>query len=200
MKGLLLKDFYITRSILAILGIVFIIIGASLSYLVSPWTLTVLATVLLGMNVASTINVDKTSGWQKTVITAPVSRKTYISSKYIMYVLLSFVGLIFGILFGMAVNLIFSQSTESAQLFICISISMALISGSVLMPFYFIFDENKSIMGAILAYPAAGGIFTALLLLLGYTIQTLILIVLISILLFAVSWYLSVRILSKKDI
>ena len=60
-----------------------------------------------------------------------------------MYVLLSFVGLIFGILFGMAVNLIFSQSTESAQLFICISISMALISGSVLMPFYFIFDETK---------------------------------------------------------
>ena len=55
-------------------------------------------------------------------------------------------------------------------------------------------------MGAILAYPAAGGIFTALILLLGYTIQTLILIVLISILLFAVSWYLSVRILSKKDI
>ena len=91
MKGLLLKDFYITRSILAILGIVFLIIGASLSYLVSPWTLTVLATVLLGMNVASTINVDKTSGWQKTVVTAPVSRKTYISSKYIMYVWLSFV-------------------------------------------------------------------------------------------------------------
>lgn len=69
MKGLLLKDFYITKSILAILAVVFIVIGACMSYLVNPWVLTVLATVMLGMNATSTINVDKSSGWLKTVVT-----------------------------------------------------------------------------------------------------------------------------------
>lgn len=62
MKGLLLKDYYIIKSSLFILVVVFAIIGASLSYLSTPWVLTVLATVLLGMIVTTTITLDKTSG------------------------------------------------------------------------------------------------------------------------------------------
>jgi len=62
MKGLLLKDYYIIKSSLLILVVVFVIIGASLSYLSTPWVLTVLATVLLGMIVTTTITLDKTSG------------------------------------------------------------------------------------------------------------------------------------------
>src|SRR5699024_10676815 len=105
MKGLILKDFYIIRSLLAIICVIFLVIGISLSYLVTPWVLTVLATVILGMNVTSTINIDKTSGWLKTVVTTPVSRKTFINSKYIMYLLLSFVGLLFGLTFGFIATL-----------------------------------------------------------------------------------------------
>ena len=45
MKGLLLKDYYIIKSSLLILAVVFVIIGASLSYLSTPWVLTILATV-----------------------------------------------------------------------------------------------------------------------------------------------------------
>ena len=59
MKGLLLKDYYIIKSSLLILAVVFVIIGASLSYLSTPWVLTVLATVLLGMIVTTTISLDK---------------------------------------------------------------------------------------------------------------------------------------------
>ena len=68
MKGLLLKDYYIIKSSLLILAVVFVVIGASLSYLSTPWVLTVLATVLLGMIVTTTITLDKTSGWIKTVL------------------------------------------------------------------------------------------------------------------------------------
>ena len=153
MKGLLLKDFYITRSILAILAVVFIVIGASLSYLVNPWVLTVLATVMFGMNVTATINMDKSSGWLKTVITTPVNRKTFINSKYLMYLLLSVIGLVFGVSFGLIACLILGQSTEMIGLFICISLTMALLSGSVILPCYFIFDESKSVLGNfILSY------------------------------------------------
>ncbi|MDE6953927.1 MAG: ABC-2 transporter permease [Erysipelotrichales bacterium] len=200
MKGLLLKDFYITRSILAILAIVFIVIGASLSYLVNPWVLTVLATVMLGMNVTATINMDKSSGWLKTVITTPVNRKTFINSKYLMYLLLSVIGLVFGVSFGLIACLILGQSTEMIGLFICISLTMALLSGSVILPCYFIFDESKSVLGTILSYPISAGIFVSLILSLGKTTTTFIIIVFIAVCLFAISWYLSAKILAQKDI
>ncbi len=200
MKGLLLKDFYIIRSILAILAVVFIVIGASLSYLANPWVLTVLATVMLGMNVTSTINVDKSSGCLKTIITTPVSRKSYISSKYIMYLLLSSVGLVFGVVFGAIANLIIGGGTEMMGLFVSISLTMALLSGSVILPFYIMLDESKSVIGTILAYPVSAGIFIALILLLGHTISTLVITVFVALCLFAMSWYLSTRILAQKDI
>lgn len=200
MKGLLLKDFYITRSILAILAVVFIVIGASLSYLVNPWVLTVLATVMLGMNVTATINMDKSSGWLKTVITTPVNRKTFINSKYLMYLLLSVIGLVFGVSFGLIACLILGQSTEMIGLFICISLTMALLSGSVILPCYFIFDESKSVLGTILSYPISAGIFVSLILSLGKTTTTFIIIVFIAVCLFAISWYLSAKILAQKDI
>ncbi len=200
MKGLLLKDFYIIRSILAILAVVFIVIGASLSYLANPWVLTVLATVMLGMNVTSTINVDKSSGCLKTIITTPVSRKSYISSKYIMYLLLSSVGLVFGVVFGAIANLIIGGGTEMMGLFVSISLTMALLSGSVILPFYIMLDESKSVIGTILAYPVSAGIFIALILLLGHTISTLVITVFVALCLFVISWYLSTRILAQKDI
>lgn len=200
MKGLLLKDFYIIKSILAILAVVFIVIGACMSYLVNPWVLTVLATVMLGMNATSTINVDKSSGWLKTVVTTPVSRQSYISSKYMMYLLLSIVGLVFGVVFGVIANLVIGGSTEMVGLFVSISLTLALLSGSVTLPFYFMLDESKSVIGTILSYPISAGIFISSILLLGKTTSTLIITVLISLCLFAVSWYLSTKILTQKDI
>lgn len=200
MKALLLKDFYTIRSVITPLLLVFIVMGICLSYLVNPWVLTVLATVMLGMNVASTITMDKTSGWLKTISVTPVSRKSFIKSKYVMYFLLSIVGLIMGIIFGTVSTLIIGGDTKMVGLFICISISMALISGSVILPFYFLFDESKSVIGTILAYPVSAVIVAGLVYLLGNTTSTYILTFLIALSLFLGSWYLSGKILSQKDI
>lgn len=200
MKALLLKDFYTIRSVITPLLLVFIVMGICLSYLVNPWVLTVLATVMLGMNVASTITMDKTSGWLKTISVTPVSRKSFIKSKYVMYFLLSIVGLIMGIIFGTVSTLIIGGDTKMVGLFICISISMALISGSVILPFYFLFDESKSVIGTIIAYPVSAVIVAGLVYLLGNTTSTYILTFLIALSLFLGSWYLSGKILSQKDI
>lgn len=200
MKGLLLKDFYIIRSILALLGVVFIVIGACFTYLINPWVLTVLATVMLGMNVVSTINIDKSSGWLKTVMTTPVTRKTFITSKYTLYLLLSIAGLIFGIAFGFIGNTLLDGDTKMLGMFICISLTMALLSGSVILPVQLIFDENKGMIGMLLSYPISAGFFVFFILLCGNTISSLILVVLIAICLFLVSWYLSTKILTQKDL
>ena len=87
-------------------------------------------------------------------------------------------------------------------LFICISISMALISGSVILPFYFLFDENKSVIGTILSYPISAGIVAGLIYLLGNTTSTYILTYFFNITLFISCILVLIRenIISQKDI
>ena len=64
MKGLLLKDYYLIKSVLYIILVVFAIVGIGMSFLASTWVLAVLATVMLGMISVTTINMDKNSGWR----------------------------------------------------------------------------------------------------------------------------------------
>lgn len=200
MKGLLLKDFYIVRAVAALMGIVFIVIGACMSYIVTPWVLTVIATVMLGMIVTSTINVDKTSGWIRNVMAMPVSRRTFISSKYILYLILSLTGLVFGTFFGFIANLLLGGNAEEAGIFICTSLTMTLLAGSIVLPFYFLMDETKSIIGMILAYPATAGIFIIFIMTLGDRPFTYGLIILLGAAAFLLSWCISVKILSQKDL
>lgn len=77
MKGLLLKDYYLIRSILYIIFVVFAVIGIAMSFLTSTWVLTVIATVMLGMISVTTINMDKSSGWRKVSVTLPYQGKLF---------------------------------------------------------------------------------------------------------------------------
>lgn len=200
MKGLLLKDYYIIKSSLLILAVVFIIIGASLSYLSTPWVLTVLATVLLGMIVATTITMDKTSGWIKTVLTTKISRGAYADSKYISYLGLSLIGLVFGILFGYIASTVVGKNNDGAMVFVCVSVAMALLAGGIILPFYFLADETKSMLGSIIAYPVSAGVFIGLFFLLGNHLSTYVIILIVSLAAFIVSWILTKKVLLVKDL
>lgn len=200
MKGLLLKDYYIIKSSLFILVVVFAIIGASLSYLSTPWVLTVLATVLLGMIVTTTITLDKTSGWIKTVLTTKISRGTYTDSKYISYLGLSLMGLVFGIIFGYIASSVTDQNSDGAMVFVCVSVAIALLAGGIILPFYFLTDETKSILGSIIAYPVSAGVFIGLFFLLGNHLSTYVIILVVSLVAFIVSWVLTKKVLLVRDL
>lgn len=200
MKGLLLKDYYIIKSSLLILAVVFVIIGASLSYLSTPWVLTILATVLLGMIVATTITMDKTSGWIKTVLTTKISRGAYADSKYISYLGLSLIGLAFGIIFGYIASTIVGKNNDGAMVFVCVSVAMALLAGGIILPFYFLADETKSMLGSIIAYPVSAGVLIGLFFLLGNHLSTYVIILVVSLAAFIVSWVLTKKVLLVKDL
>ena len=85
MKGLLLKDYYLIKSVLYIILVVFAVAGIGMSFLTSTWVLTVIATVMLGMISVTTINMDRNSGWKKVSIVLPVSRTAVLDCKYILY-------------------------------------------------------------------------------------------------------------------
>ncbi len=159
----------------------------SLSYLSTPWVLTVLATVLLGMIVTTTITLDKSSGWIKTVLTTQISIGTYTDSKYISYLGLSLIGLIFGIIFGYIASTVIGKSNDG----VC-SVSPWHCLQAIILPFYFLTDETKSILGSIIAYPVSAGVFIGLFLLLGNHLSTYIVIILVvSLAAFIVSWVLT---------
>ena len=118
MKGLLLKDYYLIGSVLWILLAAMAVIGIAMAVLTSAWALVVIATVMLGMVSVSTINMDKASGWYKVSRVMPVARQAVVDSKYLLYLLLSGVGLLLGMVLGMVASLIQGgQSGEEALLY-----------------------------------------------------------------------------------
>ena len=201
MKGLLLKDYYLIRSILYIILVVFAVIGIAMSFLTSTWVLTVIATVMLGMISVTTINMDKSSGWRKVSVTLPVSRKTFLDSKYILYLLLSGIGLLLGVTLSVIVSVFKGQlDYNSMLLFISISIAMALLSGSMTIPFAFLFSEEKSMLGLIIAYPLSAMIFVAAALLFDNKLMACGLVAIAAVVLYIMSWSISRKYIANRDI
>lgn len=201
MKGLLLKDYYLIRSILYIILSVFVVVGIGLSFLTSTWVLTVIATVMLGMISVTTINMDKSSGWRKISVVLPVSRKTFLDSKYILYLLLSGIGLLLGITLSVIVSMFKGQlDYHSMLLFVSISIAMALFAGSMTIPFAFLFSEEKSMLGLIIAYPLSAMIFVAAALLFDNKLMACSLVAIAAVLLYIISWATSRKHIANRDI
>lgn len=201
MKGLLLKDYYLIRSVLYIILVVFAVVGIGMSFLTSTWVLTVLATVMLGMISVTTINMDKTSGWRKVSVVLPMSRKAVLDSKYVLYLLLSGTGLLLGIILSVTVSICKgSFDYHSMLLFVSISIAMALFSGSMTIPFSFLFSEEKSMLGLIIAYPLSAMVFMGAALLIDSKLTACGLVAALGILLYTVSWGISRKYIADRDI
>lgn len=201
MKGLLLKDYYLIRSILYIILVVFVVVGIGLSFLTSTWVLAVIATVMLGMISVTTINMDKSSGWRKISVVLPVSRKTFLDSKYILYLLLSGIGLFLGITLSVIVSIFKGQlDYHSMLLFVSISIAMALFAGSMTIPFAFLFGEEKSMLGLIIAYPLSAMIFVGAALLFDNKLMACGLVAIAGVVLYIISWAVSRKHIANRDI
>lgn len=201
MKGLLLKDYYLIRSVLYIILVVFAVIGIGMSFLTSTWVLTVIATVMLGMISVTTINMDKTSGWRKVSGVLPVSKKAIMDSKYILYLLLSGIGFLWGVTLSIMVSLFKNQlDFNTMLLFISISIALALFSGSITIPCSFLFSEEKSMLSLIIAYPLSATIFVGAALLFDNKMVACSMVSLLGIVLYIVSWNIARKYIAYKEI
>lgn len=201
MKGLLLKDFYLIKSVLYIILVVFAVVGIGMSFLTSTWVLTVIATVMLGMISVTTINMDRNSGWRKVSIVLPVSRSVVLDCKYVLYLLLSGVGLFLGISLSIVASLLKGQlNYQTMMLFISISVAMALFSGSMTIPFTFLLTEEKSMLGLIIAYPISAAVFVGTALLLDNMFIACGLVTAVGTALYIASWLLSRKLIVKRDI
>ncbi len=201
MKGLLRKDYYLIRSVLYIMLLVLAIVGISMSYLTSPWVLTIISTVVLGMITTTTINIDRSSGWRKVSAVLPVSKQTLIDSKYLLYLLLSGTGLLLGILLGAGASLLKTRpDDEGVLIYICISIALAMLSGSLTLPCGFLLGEDKNALVTILVYPLTAAVFIAAVLIIPNQEIACIAVSAVGILLFILSWIIARRWIPSRDL
>lgn len=201
MKGLLLKDFYLTKSVLCINLAIFIVIGVALSFFTSTWVLTVLAAIMLGTVSVSTINMDKTSGWRKYSGVFPVPKKSITDSKYALYILLSGAGCILGVALGVVTALLKKQlDYDTMFIFICISFAITLISGSITIPCNFLLSEEKSTISVVISLPLSAIIFAGTFLLFDNKQFACGTAALLGIILFVLSWRITRRFIAAKDV
>lgn len=201
MKGLLRKDYYLIRSVLYIMLLVLAIVGISMSYLTSPWVLTIISTVVLGMITTTTINIDRSSGWRKVSAVLPVSKQTLIDSKYLLYLLLSGTGLLLGILLGAGASLLKTRpDDEGVLIYICISIALAMLSGSLTLPCGFLLGEDKNALVTILVYPLTAAVFIAAVLIIPNQEIACVAVAAAGILLFILSWIIARRWIPSRDL
>ena len=168
MKGILLKDLYIAQSGIVVTLTSLFVLAFGLSFLLDASSILMLAPAISTVAVYMSITNDASSKWNKNVITMPVSRDQIIGMKYILYILLSGIGIIvvlvsLGILSLLGVTItLYSLLFNSA-----IGISVALLAGGISLPCVYFFDPEKSQIVYMIAFIASTGIITALVLLIN---------------------------------
>ena len=120
--------------------------------------------------------------------------------KYILYLLLSGIGLLLGIILGVVASIIKGQiDYQSMMLFVGISIAMALFSGSMTIPLTFLLSEEKSMLALIIAYPLSAFVFVGAALLIDNKLLACGLVTIVGVLLYAISWLISRKQIINKD-
>ena len=208
MKGLLLKDLYIAKSNILVTIVCLIVLGFGLSFLLEASALLVLAPPCATTAVFISITSDANSKWSKNVITMPVSRGQIIGEKFMLYIILSVLGII-AALIPCGVLAIFGaeMSLSSLCLYGSIGISATLLAGSLSLPCAYCFDPDKSQIVFMMSFLASTGIITALVLLINLFIpvkENILLpfniVLIIAVVFFCISHKIAVMAYQKKDI
>lgn len=208
MKGLLLKDFYIIQDSLLMLIVIFVVTGAAMAFLISPWVLMSITTTTLSIIAITTIQNDKSTQWNKFSVTLPILRIQIISSKYCLYLLLCAMGVVLGLIVSVSTSILKSNfDINSLLLNLYLAIIVSLIPGSISIPCSFLIEEEKIIVGIVLSYIATA------VLLIGFTsvLRCFInlednmnlvyrIITVVSVVVYLLSWLICPKKLCKRDI
>lgn len=197
MKGLLLKDFFLIRSVLGILLLVLVVVGGGMSALTSTWVLTVVATVMFGMIGVTTIGQDKTSGWSRVAGVLPVSPQAVVDSKYTLYLLLSGAGFALGGVIGLLGALV--QPQADGATFAAISLAIALLSGSITIPCNFLLGEERGIVSLIIAYPLSTAVFVGASMIWKDPLTAGLMVAAAGVALYMASWLAARKLLPRRD-
>lgn len=207
-KGLIYKDLFLLKEAfpivaLAVLFLLFtIILGFSGGFL----ALCIMLMVFAVKVVESTLIYDETDGWDSFVLTAPVSRKEIIRSKYLLQILSLAGAFLISAVILLLISLVPMFSGEEwLFLMLFVGFCYALVYGAVVIPIYLKFGQHASryVAFAILVvvaglYGATFGI-TMFLEFAASTIPLLIGVLVLSLAAYGVSYSISRKIYAKRE-
>lgn len=208
MRGLMLKDLYIAKSNILVTIVCLIVLGFGLSFLLEPSALLVMAPPCATTAVFISITSDANSKWSKNVITMPVSRRQIIGEKFILYMILSLLGIVAALIPCGVLALFGAElSRSSLLLYGSIGISATLLAGSLSLPCAYFFDPDKSQLVFMMSFLAATGMITGLVLLVNLMIPvkdhillSFNIVLIIAVIVFFISHKIAVMAYQEKDI
>ena len=200
MKGFLKKDFYLTlgycRSIFLIVA-VFIVVGCMQT---ENYFFVFYPAIMVSLIAVSLLSYDEREHFCPYAAAMPQTRATYVSAKYVISLVY---GLICVVVIVLAQAVFGKLRGENFIFFAGALLLLTLFSPAVSLPFMFKFGVEK---GRIVYYFVIGLATAAALLLMNATYQRMVNFKLIfallgfgAVILFAVSWLLSVRFYSQRE-
>ncbi|MDO5434100.1 ABC-2 transporter permease [Eubacterium sp.] len=136
MKGLLLKDRHlITKNGIGALAFTIVFVAFMMGGLgiKNQFWLPLVSMVFL---VNGDLFYDRNSGWEKSSVVMPVSRKNIVQSKYLLFALAGLLGLLYGIVLTLAVCAVFSYALSAREMVgnILSGTALMLCAGAVDLP------------------------------------------------------------------
>ena len=207
-KGLIYKDLFLLKEAfpivaLAVLFLLFtIILGFSGGFL----ALCIMLMVFAVKVVESTLIYDETDGWDSFVLTAPVSRKEIVRSKYLLQILFLAGAFLVSAVILLLISLIPMFSGEDwLFLMLFVGFCYALVYGAVVIPIYLKFGQHTSRYVAFAVLVVVAGLYgatfgiTMFLEFAASTIPLLIGVLVLSLAAYGVSYSVSRKIYAKRE-
>ena len=207
-KGLIYKDLFLLKEAfpivaLAVLFLLFtIILGFSGGFL----ALCIMLMVFAVKVVESTLIYDETDGWDSFVLTAPVSRKEIIRSKYLLQILSLAGAFLISAVILLLISLVPMFSGEEwLFLMLFVGFCYALFYGAVIIPIYLKFGQHASRYVAFAVLVVVAGLYgatfgiTMFLEFAASTIPLLIGVLVLSLAAYGVSYSISRKIYAKRE-
>lgn len=213
MKGLLKNNFFAVCSNVKVFSLFMLILGIFVVAVISQPLL--IGYVLLGIvgfsiNAITSIKKEYISKWGKYKLTLPIKRADIIKSHFISQLIWLLVGAFFA---GLSISLSwmlhgcpFDNSIDTISIF-ALGISISLFTGAFFFPLFYLGGEERSDVFLIISLLCGGGIAFMIISLLNFYLDpgltTILLgatiLLICSLLIFALSYSLTIDIYNKKE-
>jgi len=207
-KGLIYKDLFLLKEAFPIvaLAVLFLLFSITLGFTGGFLALCIMLLVFAVKVVESTLIYDETDGWDSFVLTAPVSRKEIIRSKYLLQILFLAGAFLLSAVLLLLISLIPQfDGEEWLYIMLIVGFCYALVYGAVVIPVYLKFGQHTSRYVAFVILIVVAGLFgvtfgfSMFMEFAASTIPLLIGILAVSLAAYGASYRISQRIYAKRE-
>ena len=158
MSGLLAKEYYVLRRYMRQYVFLFIFFGALSIYMNSVTYFQAMVTMSMSMLIFTGMSYDAASGWDRFVLTMPVSRKDVVRSKYVSCLIYAVIAIGASTLCSIIINTIYPMEDGVLMVLGIVAVTLLcliFIIYSILLPMIFKLGVEKSriLMIAVIMIP-----------------------------------------------